>query len=627
MYLSTLITLTLAGAACAKPIKKIKRQTIQDTYDFIIAGGGTAGLVIANRLTECPSTRVLVLEAGPEPGVVANYMYPGGNQNLAGTAIDYNYYTLPQKNLNNRILPYHRGRGLGGSSAINGLYYGRGSASVYDHWVQLGNQGWGWDDLYPLSIKQTHFNPPNLNDSFDHSFQTWDPTAYSNGELQIAFQGYVPDSNVGFIRAGEAIGIPIVNELNNGNNTGVKQGTGCFDSRLRRSSSYDAFYKPVQNRTSLDVLHYASVTSIQFTKGSNGASRATGVSFTDQPTGQFITVNATKEVIVAMGAFNSPQLLMISGIGPQAQLSQNGINPVHINENVGQNLNDHCVFSIMALVEQTASTSSMSVSASTLEAAQQQFLDSLTGPYTAPSGITNGFQQLSNATLRAIGAQAVLNAGLVNQSHVEFLYESLFYPSGLAFLPSSGGTSSTGGTSSSAYYVPQSNLSYISLTASPLVALSRGSVTLKSASIFDAPNIDPNYYSNETDRVVAINAFKDLRKLLAHPAIAQFTIGPNNGEVQPGLAHIPANASDDTIFDYIKANTIPNWHASGTCQMLPEADGGVVDSHLRVYGVQNLRVCDVSIIPRLPDVNLQGPVFMIGEKSAQIIKEDYNLQC
>ncbi|OCT46640.1 hypothetical protein CLCR_01970 [Cladophialophora carrionii] len=336
MHLSAVITIVAAGLVCAKPIKQIKRQTIQDTYDFIIAGGGTAGLVIANRLTECPNIRVLVLESGPVPDVVANTKTPGGNQYLAGTAVDYNYYTVPQKNLNNRILPYHRGRGLGGSSTINGLYYGRGSASVFDKWVQLGNPGWGWDDLYPLAVKQTHFNAPNLNDANDHSFETWDPTAYSNGELQIAFQGYVPNSNVGFIQAGEAIGIPIVNELNNGNNTGVKQGTGCFDSRLRRSSSYEAFYVPIQNRTNLDVLHYASVTAIQFTKSSNGTSIATGVSFTDQPTGEFINVNAAKEVIITMGAFNTPQLLMISGIGPEAQLTTNGIKPVYINENVGQ---------------------------------------------------------------------------------------------------------------------------------------------------------------------------------------------------------------------------------------------------------------------------------------------------
>lgn len=280
----------------------------------------------------------------------------------------------------------------------------------------------------------------------------------------------------------------------------------------------------------------------------------------------------------------------------------------------------------MAVVQETASVSSMFVNDTTLEAARQQFLADGTGPWSAPSGITNAFQQLSNATLKNIGAQAVLDAGLVNQSHVEFLYESSFYPSGLAALPSTVNSSDTFANPNT-YYTPSSKLSYISLTASPLVALSRGSLTLKSSSIFDAPNIDPNYYDNSTDRAIAVNAFHDLRKLLAHPAISQFTIGPNNGEVQPGLTHVPANASDDVIFEYIKANTIPNWPASGTCQMLPEAAGGVVDARLKVYGVQGLRVADVSIIPLLPDVNLQGPVYMIAENAAVLIKEDAGLTC
>lgn len=278
----------------------------------------------------------------------------------------------------------------------------------------------------------------------------------------------------------------------------------------------------------------------------------------------------------------------------------------------------------MALAQESASTSSMAANETILAAAEQQFLDNLSGPYSAPSGITNAFQHLSNETLQAIGAQAVLDAGLANQSHVEFLYESIFYPGGVAFLPSAPGSNSAG---PEPYYVPHGNLSYISLTASPLVALSRGNVTLKSASMADAPNINPNYYDHPTDRAVAINAFKDLRKLLAHPALSQFTVGPDNGEVSPSTAHVPLDASDDVIFDYIRASTIPNWHASGTAQMLPQEDGGVVDPRLKVYGVQGLRVCDVSIIPVLPDVNIQGPVFMIGEKGAQIFKEDWGLQC
>jgi choline dehydrogenase len=292
---------------------------------------------------------------------------------------------------------------------------------------------------------------------------------------------------------------------------------------------------------------------------------------------------------------------------------------------------DHSVFSIMATVQTSASTSSMSMSSSSLESAEQQFLQLGTGPYSAPSGITNMFQQLSNATLTSIGAQAVISAGLTNQSTVEILYDSIFYPTGPAILPSTNASDANNTDSApNLYYTINQKANYISLTASPLVPLSRGSITLKSNSMADAPNIDPNYYSDPTgtDRVIAINAFRDLRRLLAHPALSQFTIGPDNGEVQPGLIHVPTNASDDVIFEYIKANTIPNWHASGTNRMLPEEGGGVVDSRLRVYGVEGLRVADVSVFPTLPDVNLVGVVYMLAERAAAIFKEDFGgLSC
>ena len=280
-------------------------------------------------------------------------------------------------------------------------------------------------------------------------------------------------------------------------------------------------------------------------------------------------------------------------------------------------MNDHSVFSIYATVTPDASTSSMNANSSSLEAAQADFYTNLQGPYTAPSGITNGFQQLSDAELQSIGAQEIINQGLTNRSHIEYLYESIFYPGG----PTFAAQTPAGGVNP--YYTPQSNLSYISLTASGLVALSRGNITLRSSSTSDAPNINPNYYADPTDRKLAIAAFKYLRKILAHPELSRFAQGPNNGEVGPGLDKIPENADDDTIFNYIKANTIPNWHASGTNQMRPREAGGVVDPRLRVYGVSGLRVVDCSIIPLLPDVNIQGPVFMIAEKGAALIREDW----
>ncbi|EGY15125.1 alcohol dehydrogenase [Verticillium dahliae VdLs.17] len=532
-------------AALGRPIQGLERAEIEEAYDFIIAGGGTAGLVVANRLTESGKHRVLVLEAGPDPSIVAAYKPLGGNQLLAGSAIDWRFDTVPQEGLDGKILTYYRGRGLGGSSAINGFYYGRGTSTVYDRWQDLGNPGWSWADVYPLFIKGTHFNPQDETKGFDNTYKTWDPSAYSDGPLEIAYQGYVPPTGIAFMHACEAANIPIVHDYNTGNSTGVKQGTATLDANLLRSSSYDGYLKKVINRTNLDVLYYAPVQRLLWdTEGEKP--RATGVQFLDHPSGRMYQVHAAKEVVVSMGAFQTPQLLMVS-----------------------------------------------------------EFYTNGTGVYTAPSGITNGFQRLPEEELRDIGAGAVVDAGLSDQSHIEYLFESIFYPGG-----------------PTPFYTPLANESYISLTASSMVALSRGNITLRGTSMSAAPNINPNYYTHDADRAIAIQAFKYLRKILAHPELAKFTYGPDNGEVSPGAA--VSSDDDDAIFEYVKANTIPNWHASGTARMRREDDGGVVDARLKPYGIDGLRIVDCSIIPVLPDVNIVGPVFMIGEKGAQLIREDYD---
>ncbi|KAL1393106.1 GMC oxidoreductase [Phyllosticta capitalensis] len=596
----------LLACITAAPIKGFERQTIQEDYDFIIAGGGTAGLVLANRLTESGANRVLVLEAGQPPDIVAAYKPLGGNQLLAGSAIEWSYYTAPQEFLGNRSFRYLRGRCLGGSSSINGLYYGRGSRTVYDKWVEKGNPGWGWDDIYPLFVKGTTFNPPSDHAAkgFDVSYKTWEPSAYSDGPLQLGFQGYVPPSGVGFIEASsEALQIPIVKDYNTGNSTGVNQGIGHLDGDFQRSSSYDSYLKQAIDRPNLDVLYLAPVWKINFDE-TGEKPKAKGVAFLDHLSGLVYEVSAKKEVILSMGAFNSPQLLMISGIGPQAVLDKFGISPIHINENVGNNLNDHSVFSIMALSTPEFSTSDMVSTYAKLREAQDEFYSSRTGEYTAPSGITNAFQRLSAEELKEIGAEAVIEAGLEDQSHIEYLYESVFYPSG-----------------PTPYYTPSDNQSYISLTASSMVALSRGNITLRSKSMGDFPLVNPNYYADKTDEKIAIASFKYLRKILAHPRMSQYSVGPNHGEVSPGPA--VADDDDEAILAYVRENTIPNWHASGTVQMLPEKDGGVVDPELKVYGVDGLRVIDCSIIPVLPDVNIVGTVFMIGEKGSELVRKHW----
>jgi choline dehydrogenase-like flavoprotein len=590
-----------------------EEPVFNEEYDFIIAGGGTAGLVLANRLTESGRFSVLVLEAGPSPEQVLAYESPGGNQFIKGSVIDWGLLTTPQEHLNNRTLQYLRGRTLGGSSTTNGLYYARGSSVIYDQWAEKGNPGWSWDDVYHLFRKSTTFNPPTSTpelSAFSQDYKTWSADAYGGGPLELTFQGYVPPSTDGFIVAcSEAADIPIVEDLNLGDGVGIKHGTATLNSMLRRSSSYDSFYQQARNRTNLRVLHDAPVTGIVMSSPSSNSNstsrpRAIGVSYINQLTGFVSQARAKNEVIVSMGAFHSPQLLMVSGIGPAAQLEAVGIEPVVVNENVGQHLNDHSVFSIMARAQDNASTTDMSRTPQNLREAQTQYYTNLTGQYTAPSGVTNGFQRLSEQQLRDIGAEAIIDAGLANQAHIEYLFETVWYP----WLPTP-------------FWAPLPNESYISVTASSMVQLSRGEVTLRTASMSDQPLINSNYYADPTDGAIGVASFKYLRDILRHPALEQFTIGEFSGEVSPGPA--VADDDDEAILEYIKANTIPNWHATGTNQMLPEEDGGVVDPRLRVYGVDGLRVIDCSIVPVLPDANILASIYMVAEKGSEMIREDW----
>ncbi|KAK5011124.1 hypothetical protein LTR28_005519, partial [Elasticomyces elasticus] len=364
----------------------------------------------------------------------------------------------------------------------------------------------------------TRFNPPNNGTGYHQSYQTWDPSSYSDGPLEIGYQGFVPGSSVGFITACEIVNVPIVRDLNSGNGTGVKQGTGTLSSKYRRSSAYDSYYKRAIHRSNLDVLHYSPVQDITFDKTATGTPVATGVVFVDQ---------------------------------------QTGIAPVLINENIGQH--------IMAISTPEASTNQWIFNITKLAASQAEFYANASGHYTAPSGITNAFQMLSVEHLQSMGASAVIDAGLTNRSTVEFLFESIFYPEGPT--PS---------------YMWSLNQSYISVTASSMVALSQGNITIQSNSMADAPLINPNF-----------------------------------------LPDLLSPTTTMMLLEYIKATTLPNWHSSGTNRMLPLADGGVVDPRLRVYGVKGLRVVDSSVMPTVPDVNIQGPVFMIGEHGAKMIREDW----
>ncbi|EXA43201.1 hypothetical protein FOVG_08216 [Fusarium oxysporum f. sp. pisi HDV247] len=427
-----------------------------------------------------------------------------------------------------------------------------------------------------------------------------------------------------FLDAYAAIDIPIVRDPNNGRNFGVKQGTATLTSKYRRSSAYD-YYNAAAKRPNVDIFHNAPVQQIMFSRNAAGVLVATGVSFIDHSQGRHRSIAASKEVIVTLGTFQSPQMLMVSGIGPQATLDAFNIEPVVINENAGQHMMDHNLYSISATVVPEASAHQLMFNSTAVEASQEEYYTTGKGVYTAPGGITNGFQELSGKKLQKIGAEAVIDAGLTNRSTVELLFESFFYPN------------SPGPT-----YEPSSDQSYISISVSSMATLSKGNITIQSSGMSDTPIINPNicsrdysshyslhtnsfqYYTHPADRAIAFNAFRDARKILDHSAFANLTVGPNHGEAALGVINI-ASDDDEAIFDYIKATTVPNLHASGTNRMLPLEDGGVVDSRIHVYGVQGFRNIDSNIMPTGPDVNIAGPVYMLGEHGATMIKKDWGI--
>lgn len=265
-------------------------------------------------------------------------------------------------------------------------------------------------------------------------------------------------------------------------------------------------------------------------------------------------------------------------------------------------LQDHIYFSVIAEADPSISYSSLYHDYSKLQQATQEYKE-VKGPLTAPIGLAFGFEKISSDTLASIGASALTAQNRSDQAHIEYLYETIYYPN----LPSP-------------YYSSKEyNTSYVSFTAAILAPTSRGTVSVLSNSLSDPPQIDQQYYTTPEDRALALYSFRNLRKLLAKFATYNLTIGLNNGEVAPG----PHVQSDEEVLDYIRQTAVPVWHASGTCAMLPKERGGVVDEKLKVHGVQGLRVVDASVFPVIPDAHTVAPTYMVAEMAAAIIKDDY----
>jgi choline dehydrogenase-like flavoprotein len=526
-------------------------------FDYIIVGAGAAGCVVANRLSENPSTRVLLLEAG---GPDKNFLIhvPAGFTKLTGNSVNWGYSTVPQKEMNNREMHYPQGRTWGGSTSINAMIYIRGNRKDYDTWQEMGNAGWGYEGVLP------YFKKSENNESYANEFHS------QGGLLNVAEQTTHNVLTRAFVRSAQEIGIPYNADVNGAEQAGVTF-YQVTQRNVRRESAATAFLKPALNRPNLTALTHTQAIRVIIESG-----KATGVVVRNK-NGTVETINATTEVILSGGAINSPQLLLLSGIGPAEELKALGIEVMHDLPGVGKNLQDHMDVYIPAVVNQPVSYN---------------------GEDRFHKAILHGIQYLLYKTGPVTAC--VAEAGLFLKTSPEVRSPNIQ----IHCLP--------------AYVVDHGRMQIkghgITINTCHLRPKSIGSVTLASSNPLIAPRIDPNYCGDPEgyDWKMVIEGFRWGRRLLDAPSLKQYIAR----EYLPGSQ----SQTDEEVKQYIRQWSKTDYHPVGTCKMGSDSLA-VVDTELRVHGLKGLRVIDASIMPALISGNTQAPSIMIGEKGAAIILE------
>ncbi|KAB2677570.1 alanine-phosphoribitol ligase [Brucella tritici] len=520
-------------------------------YDYIIVGGGPAGCVLANRLSEDASVKVLLLEAGGSDWNPLFHM-PAGFAKMTKGVASWGWETVPQKHLKNRVLRYTQAKVIGGGSSINAQIYTRGNAADYDLWAnEDGCTGWDYRSVLP------YFKRAEDNQRFNDDYHSY------GGPLGVSMPSAPLPICDAYIRAGQELGIPYNPDFNGREQAGV--GFYQLTQRNRRRSSASlAYLASIKGRRNLTVRINAPVRNIVLEK-----TRATGVALMSGE-----VLRASREVILSSGAIGSPKLLLQSGIGPADHLKQTDVAVKHDLPGVGENMQDHLDLFVIAECTGDHTYDGVAKLHRTLGAGLQYIL-LRSGPVASSLFETGGFWY-ADPEARSPDIQFHLGLGSGIEAGVEKLKNA-------------------GVTLNSAYLHPRS----------------RGTVRLASSDPAAAPLIDPNYWSDPHDLKMSLEGLKIAREILQQEALKPFVMA----ERLPG----PKVVTDDDLFDYACANAKTDHHPVGTCKMGTDASA-VVDLELRVRGLEGLRVCDSSIMARVPSCNTNAPTIMIGEKGSDIIR-------
>ena len=532
----------------------------EDSFDYVVAGAGSAGCAVAARLSESGRNRVLLLEAGGKDRNFWIHVPMGFSQVYANPRVNWMYESEPEARLDGRRLYQPRGKVLGGTSSINGMVYMRGNAADYDEWRQRGCTGWDWDGVLPYFKKAEH-QERGANEYHG-----------TGGPLHVSDQPHRSELADRLIEAAVQAGLPPRDDFNDGS----QEGAGYFQSttgKRRRWSTATAYLRPARTRSNLVVRPNAHATRILFENG-----RAIGVTYIAG--GAERTARARAEVIICSGVFNSPQLLQLSGIGPGGLLQDMGIPVVRDLPAVGKHLQDHFYVRLMFRCTRSITMNEMANSSVRKALALTQYLLFRAGPLAA-NGVTAGAFARSDPRLE--------------RPDLQFNFTPWSYASRDA-------------RGAVAHPFPGFSLSAVHLRPD-----ARGSVRIKSPDPLQPPAIRFNFLETKSDVQALTTGMRLGRKITQQPALAPYVAE----ELLPG----PEVNTDAEFEENIRVTANSNLHPVGTCRMGPEGDA-VVDPRLRVYGIEGVRVVDAAIMPTVPAGNTNAPTIMIAEKAADMILED-----
>jgi choline dehydrogenase len=529
------------------------------TWDYVIVGAGTAGCVLANRLSADPDVRVLLLEAGGKDDWIWIHIPVGYLFCIGNPRTDWCYRTEAEPGLNGRSILYARGKVLGGCSSINAMVYMRGQARDYDEWNSLGNPGWGWNEVLPVFRRSEDYH---LGADAQHG---------EGGEWRVERQRLSWEILDAFRDAMAEAGIPKIADFNRGDN----EGSSLFEVNQKRGVRWNtskAFLRPAMRRPNLTVLVNSQARRLRL-----AGKRAAGVEFLQG--GEEMFAAARIETVLAAGSIGSPQILQLSGIGPAGLLREHGIAVAHESPGVGENLQDHLQLRMAFKVRNVRTLNEWANTLTGKISMGLEYLFFRSGPLTMAPSQLGGFT-------RSDPSQRTANI----EYHIQPLSLDRFGD-------------------------PLHPFPAFTASVANLRPTSRGSVRIKSPDPLAAPAIRPNYLSTDVDRRIAAESLKLTRRIARQPALAKY----QPDEFLPG----PKFQSNEELARAAGDIGTTIFHPVGTCKMGPQSDSlAVVDARLRVHGVEGLRVVDASIMPTITSGNTNSPALMIAERGSDMIRED-----